>query len=206
LFEDVPGLAESGENKAWGILGTMSPEDVCRNAGIAFDPGSGSYLLRSYGMDFAVFPPDKRITSQSTGSDVLLQRLGGFFRLSTVWYLAKARDIPCTDGHVKLQQVSGGDAFSRGSHVLPLEKVAALYGRNATGFLERGKVLGGEEVELADAAVRLHPFPRIPVVVLLWLQDAEFPARADLLFDSTCELQAPTDVLWSIAMMSLLIL
>jgi len=61
-------------------------------------------------------------------------------------------------------------------------------------------------VKLADAAVRLHPFPRIPVVVTLWLEDAEFPARADILLDSTCDLQLPTDVLWSIAMMSLLIL
>ncbi len=89
---------------------------------------------------------------------------------------------------------------------MPVEKLAAQYGRNTTGFLERGKMLGGEEVKLADAAVRLHPFPRIPVVVTLWLEDAEFPARADVLFDSTCELQLPTDVLWSIAMMSLLIL
>jgi hypothetical protein len=202
----VPGVSESGENKAWGILGTMNPEDVCRNAAVAFDPGSGCYLVKSYGMDFAVSLAGKRITSQSAGSDVLLQRLGGFFRLSILWYLVKTREIPCTGRHVKLQQVSGGDAFSRGSHVLPLEKVAAQYGGNTTGFLERGKVLGGEEVELADAAVRLYPFPRIPVVVTLWLGDAEFPARADILFDSTCELQLPTDVLWSIAMMSLLIL
>jgi hypothetical protein len=206
LFEGVPGLAESGENKAWRILKTLNPEGVCRNASVAFDPGSVCYLVKSYGMDFAVSPADKRITSESTGSDVLLQRLGGFFRLSTVWYLVKTKEISCSGRLVKLQQVSGGDAFSRGSHVLPVEKVAAQYGSNTTGFLERGKMLGGEDVKLADAAVRLHPFPRIPVVVTLWLEDAEFPARADVLFDSTCELQLPTDVLWSIAMMSLLIL
>jgi hypothetical protein len=84
--------------------------------------------------------------------------------------------------------------------------VAAKYGRDRAGFLEKGKMLGGEEVKLADAAVRLLPFPRIPVVVMLWLEDGEFPARADILLDSTCDLQLPTDVIWSIAMMSLLIL
>jgi hypothetical protein len=202
----VPGISESGENKAWSILETLNPEDLCRNASVAFDRGSGCYLVKSYGMDFIVSLPDKRITSQSVGSDVLLQRLGAFFRLSTLWYLVNTREIPCTGRLVKLQQVKGGDIFSRGSHTLPLEKVASKYGRNRTGFLERGKMLGGEEVKLADAAVRLYPFPRIPVVVTLWLEDAEFPARADLLLDSTCELQLPTDVLWSIAMMSVLIL
>jgi len=202
----VPGLAESGENKAWSILETSNPDDLCRNASVAFDRESGCYLVKSYGVDFIVSLPDKRITSQSTGSDVLLQRLGGFFRLSILWYLTRAREIPCAGKLVKLQQVRGGDIFSRGSHVLPLEKVAAKYGRNKTGFLEKGKTLGGEEVKLADAAVRLYPFPRIPVVVALWLEDAEFPARADILLDSTCELHVPTDILWSIAMMTLLIL
>jgi len=202
----VPGIAESGENRAWSILETTNSEDVCRNASVTFERGANCYLVKSYGMDFIVSLPDRRITSESTGSDVLLQRLGSFFRLSTLWYLVKTRDIPCTGKLVKLQQVKGGDIFSRGSHVLPLEKVALKYGRDTTGFLERGRMLGGEEVKLADAAVRLHPYPRIPVVVTLWLEDAEFPARADILLDSTCELHLPTDILWSIAMMSLLIL
>ena len=204
--DDVPGIAESGEGKAWRILKTLKPEGVCGNASVAFDHAPGCYLVKSYGMDFAVSLPDKSITSQSAGSDVLLERLGGFLRLSLLWYLVKIKEIACTGRLVKLQQVKGGEAFSRGSHVLPLEKVALKYGANKAGFLERGGMLGGEEVKLADAAVRLHPLPRIPVVVTLWLGDAEFPARADILFDSTCELQLPTDVLWSIAMMTLLIL
>ena len=202
----MPGIAESGENKAWRILKTLNPDGVCRNASVAFDPGSGCYLVKSYGMDFAVSPADRGITSQSTGSDVLLERLGGFLRLSLLWYLVKTKEIACSGRLVKLQQVKGGEAFSRGSHILPLEKVAAEYGANRAGFLERGKMLAGEEVKLADAAVRLRPLPRIPVVVTLWLGDAEFPARADILFDSTCELQLPTDVLWSVAMMTLLVL
>ena len=202
----MPELAESGENRAWRILKTLNTEDVCHNASVAFDEVSGCYLVKSYGMDFVVCLRDNRITSESTGSDVLLQRLGGFFRLSTLWYLVSTRDIPCTGRLVRLQQVKGGDIFSRGSHVLPLEKVASKYGGDTAGFLARGRALGGEDLTLADAAMRLHPFPRIPVVVTLWLEDAEFPARADILLDSTCELQLPTDILWSIAMMSLLIL
>jgi hypothetical protein len=40
----------------------------------------------------------------------------------------------------------------------------------------------------------------------LWLEDDEFPARLDLLFDSTCAMHLPTDIIWSIAMMSVLIM
>jgi hypothetical protein len=36
------------------------------------------------------------------------------------------------------------------------------------------------------------------------MQDEEFTARADLLFDSSSEMQAPLDILWSVAMMTVL--
>lgn len=35
-------------------------------------------------------------------------------------------------------------------------------------FLARGRELGGEEVAIGDAAMVLHPFPRVPMTFLLW--------------------------------------
>ncbi len=199
-------VSAAGENRAWEILGTLKPEDVCRAASVTFDGASGAYVVPSFGMDFTVSPKDRAISSEAAGSAVLLTRLGDFFRLSMLWYLVSAKDIPCTGRPVKLQQVRGGEIFTKGSHILPLEKVAQKYGNNKDGFLQKGLNLGGESITLADAALRLFPFPRVPVVMTLWTDDEEFPARADLLFDSTCDLQLPTDIIWSIAMMSVLIM
>jgi len=61
-------------------------------------------------------------------------------------------------------------------------------------------------VPLAGAAVRLFPLPRVPLTATLWLADEEFPAHAGLLFDSTSGLQLPTDILWSLARLSVLTL
>jgi len=46
--------------------------------------------------------------------------------------------------------------------------------------------------------------PGFPVVLILWIQDDEFPARADLLLDAICPQQAPIDIIWSISMLSVL--
>ncbi len=73
-----------------------------------------------------------------------------------------------------------------------------------TFFLARGRALGGEELSHGDAAVRLLPFPRIAVVLLLWTDDEEFPARADLLVDAACEGQLPPDIMWATALMCVL--
>jgi hypothetical protein len=52
--------------------------------------------------------------------------------------------------------------------------------------------------------VELPPFPKVPTTVILWTEDDEFPARADLLFDNTGPRHLPLDVLWSVAMLSVL--
>jgi hypothetical protein len=195
-----------GEDKAWQLLASMSPEAVCRAADASYDSSTSSYTVKSLGMDVVVSVPERSLTTAAEGSAVLLQRLGYFSRLSILWYLVSVKDVACTGTPVKLENIPGGDIFTRGSHVLPLDKVAQKYGRDKAGFIEKGKRLGGEITKGGDASIRLLPLPRIPVVLTLWLEDEEFPPRVDLFFDSTCSTQMPLDMLWSVAMMSLLIL
>ncbi len=199
-------ISNPGEDKAWEILSTLNPADVCKAASVQYDAVSANYRVTSFGMEFIVSVRDKKISSTASGSQALLGKLGYFFRLSVLWYLVSAKDIACTGKPVKLEHIRGGDIFTRGSHVLPLDSVANKYGNNREGFIERGRNLGGELITYGDASLRLAPLPRIPVTLTLWLEDDEFPARLNLLFDSTCDLQLSTDVIWSIAMMSVLIM
>jgi hypothetical protein len=96
--------------------------------------------------------------------------------------------------------------FSRGTHVLPLNELSEHYGDDMEGFLQKSKTLRAEQLQYGDASVQLLPLPRIPVTLILWKGDDEFPARSDLLFDSSSEFQTSIDILWSIAMMSVLIM
>jgi hypothetical protein len=195
-----------GEDKAWELLALMNPDEVCQSAIVSYDAASQTYHLRAFDMEFTLAVKERMILSADPESGILLQRLAYFFRLSVLWYLVNAKDIACTGRLVKLQNIKGGDIFTKGSHVLPLEPVASKYGRDKAGFIEKGKRIGGVQANLGDAALRFYPLPRIPVILQLWLEDEEFPARADLFFDSTCDMQLPTDIIWSIAMMSVLIM
>ncbi|MBZ0158160.1 MAG: DUF3786 domain-containing protein [Alphaproteobacteria bacterium] len=196
----------SGEEKAWELLASLPPEEVCRNTQAAYDAEEGAYILVSCGMEVRIAPKERKICSNAPGSDLLLQRMSYFFKLSALWYLCSAKDIALSGRLVSPVNLKGGQLYFRGSHVLPNDKVAQKYGTDAAGFIARGKELGGEVLEHGDAAVRLFPLPRVPVVLILWTQDEEFPPRMDLLLDSTCEMQLPLDIVWSIAMMSLLIM
>ncbi len=193
-----------GSDKAWEILATLEPVAVCRAAAASYNGASDAYAVQALGMEVSVSLKQRTIAGSSPGSDNLLRQLGYFFELSVLWYLVSAKDIGCTDQLVNLRSIKGGEIFTKGSHVLPLDRVAMKYGKDREGFLKRGLELGGDVMRIGDASVQLFPFPRIPAVMTLWLEDEEFPARADLLFDSTCGLQVPVDILWSIAMMTVL--
>ena len=197
------GMMPSGEEHAWEVLARLDPEVVCRRAQVAFCPPAGHYVLRLFSERMLVSTKDRRISGSSPAAGVLLERLGGHARLSSLWYLVGARDIPLSGRLVRPGDIGGGEIYERGTHVLPLDRIAHRYGSDACGFLARGRELGGEETEYGDASLSLFPFPRVSVVLLLWKNDPEFAARAGLLFDSSARFHLPVDIVWSTAMMTL---
>ena len=195
-----------GEEKVWDVLSDLEPGDVCRGAQAVYDRTRGVYTLKSFGWDIHVSPKDRNIFSGVPGSSVLLQKLGEFSRLSILHYLAGAKDIPLSGQLVRPDNLKGGHLFSRGTHVLPLNELSEKYNNDIDGFLMKGRTLSVEELQYGDCAIKLLPVPRVPVTLIFWKGDDEFPPRSDLLFDSTSEFQVSIDILWSIAMMSVLIM
>jgi len=194
-----------GEERAWEILAGLDPEEVCRNGLVHFSQDDRSYSITSLGTEVALSAEGKTISGREGGGDALINRLGYFSRLVFLWYLIGARPLPLSDKLVNPVNLKGGQLFFRGTHVLPLDKIAGKYATDPQGFLRRCEELGGERLNYGDASARLSPLPRVPVVIILWREDEEFPARVDLLFDESCESHLPLDMLWSTAMMTLLL-
>ncbi|KWT85395.1 DUF3786 domain-containing protein [Candidatus Magnetominusculus xianensis] len=196
-----------GEDKGWEQLSGHDPDDVCKRGLVSFDRVTNSYIIKSFNWNFNFYAKDRTITCDRPEGDALLNRLGDFYRLSSLWYLNAAKDIALTGQLAMPQNLTGGELFFRGSHVLPLARLAAKYESNKEGFLSSGiDILGGSAAAYGDAAVVLYPYPKIPVTLILWLTDDEFPARAECLLDTSCEFHLPIDIIWMTAMMCILLM
>lgn len=88
--------------------------------------------------------------------------------------------------------------FFTGPHALRTGKVRERFGRDAPGFQRAVLALEGRMVDMAEAAGRLLPFPRIPLYFLIWFADDEFPARLRVLFDRSIEAFLPADAIWAL--------
>ncbi|MFC1988610.1 DUF3786 domain-containing protein [Chloroflexota bacterium] len=195
-----------GLDSAWDRLGTLIPDEVCRNTLADFDATAGHYVLPLFNEKIFISSEERTILGNSGVAEIALNDLPHYSFLSSLWYLIRARDVCPSGTLVNPGEVSGGLIFNMGDHQLPLDMIINKYGQDTEKLIQKGIELGGESLDFADAAVRLFPFPKVPVVVLVWGQDDEFPARADILFDSTCTDHMPTDILWSTAMMSILVM
>lgn len=88
--------------------------------------------------------------------------------------------------------------FFTGPHELDVKPLLGVFGKNPGLFREVACSLEAEELDLTDCAYRFRVFPKIPVHLLLWEEDEEFPARLGVLFDRSIELHLAADAVWGL--------
>ncbi len=203
---EMPGNVLSGDQMAWALVADNEPGTICQQADVQYDFVANKFILQSFGQKIVIDVSNFTISSPTALGDQLLHRQGYFFDLACLWYLGKAKNKPLSGRLASPASLSGGEIFQKGTHVLPLDQIASRYGNDLDGFYKKGLELGGKQLEHGDASLLLYPFPRVPVTLILWGPDEDFPARADMFFDMTCEQHLPTDVIWSTAMTSVLIM
>jgi hypothetical protein len=195
-----------GEEQAWRRVALSVPTEVCRRTGACFDEYSGAYILNVFNASIAIHPGHREIRGTGDLCNMLLGKLSHYSCLSILWYLVQAQDISPSGNFINPRELAGGLIFGRGSHALPLDKLAAKYGGDSATFLKKGVSLGGECSDYGDASIKLYPFPRVPVLLVLWRENEEFSANAVLLLDATSPRYLPTDIVWATAMVSVLVM
>jgi len=118
--------------------------------------------------------------------------------LVTVLYLINVNDVyPLGRDIVGPKDLKEGHFF-QGPHELKIAPLLERFGSDLPGFRKSAESLGGDPVDMADAAYRLKPFPRVPLYYLLWEGDAEFPPRMSVLFDRSIEEALAADAIWGL--------
>ena len=86
--------------------------------------------------------------------------------------------------------------YFSGRNRLRRAALLARYGDDTCGFTTAGRHIGGQIEQMGDAAIRLNPFPRIPVYYVLWQGNGEFPPRLSILFDRSIESVLSAPAIW----------
>jgi hypothetical protein len=180
----------------WENLMQVDPTEVCRRSGAQFDEATGSYLL-DFLRERLRIRPDSREIEPDTGpiskGDPSID-----LQVILLTYLLNAREIPLANRLVAVGSLKGGKCFFQGPHSFPLDPLIEQYGHDSKAFLDRGLSLGATQEDYGDVSVRFPALPRVPVIMVLWGADEEFPPRLSVVFDASVGQQLPLDAIYGL--------
>jgi hypothetical protein len=177
----------------WEVLIKADAADVCRRSGAQFDESAGCYLLDFLKERYCIKPASREF--EPVAGPIPEGAPSIDLQVIFLTYLLNAQEIPLVDKLVAGSGLKGGKCFFKGAHGFPLDPLVAQYGRDIKGFLGRGLSLGATEERYGDVCLRFAALPRVPVVMVLWGADEEFPARLNVVFDATIDKHLPLDAI-----------
>jgi len=176
-------------------LSLRNPNDVCRRAMCKYDDMNESYLLSAWDDDYRIFPNQLKISCM--GNDI--QQIHDYFYLFIIHYLLKSKEIELSNAWISEKDIPGGPTFFRGPHEIPTRLISLRFNNNINEFKARCEQLHGMPFNMADAAYRFQIAPRIPVAVLYWTGDEDFPAESKILYDRTIAEHLAADIIFALA-------
>jgi len=180
----------------WENLLQANPDDVCRRSGAQFDSSTNSYLLDFLLERYRIHPRNREFEPLTGpippgGPSIDL-------KVTIITYLLSAKAVPLAGKLVSGSNLKGGMTFFQGVHRLPIEPLMERYGKDPEDFLTKGLSLGATQEAFGDVGLRFPALPRVPVFMVLWAADEEFPARLNVLFDASIEQHLPLDAIYGL--------
>jgi hypothetical protein len=157
-----------------------APDEICSRSLCQYNQDSRTYSLNGWGRRYLIHPAAKIIECPESPDS-----LHEYFDLFLIHYLLGATTAEPTGEWISEKDMPGGVTFFRGPHAVPTEFITNTIGDNLDQFRKKCESLGGTPIDMGDAAYSFTITDKVPLAILYWIGDEDFPAEAKLLYDRT---------------------
>ena len=117
-------------------------------------------------------------------------------------YMGSAAPPLVTDHWVSYREIPGASFYFSAFVKRAIDPLKKVFGQNAAALSRAAEMLGGKTIDAGDAGYEFRLFPNLPVRLILWVGDDEFPAEASIVFDESIkEILSPEDIAWLAGML-----
>ena len=109
------------------------------------------------------------------------------------YYLHSSDGTPPANSWIAFTELPDGRFYTQAFQGYTGQELARHFGDEVGQFEETAVALGGMANVLGDAAFRFRALPRVPVLVVCWQGDEDFPPSYKILFDAHTPHYLPTD-------------
>ena len=86
---------------------------------------------------------------------------------------------------IAYQELKEGATYLPSFFKRAVKPIIDYFGQTPERLLDAAAEIGGYKTSLGDFAVTIPAFKRVPITLVVWRGDDEFPPNANILFDST---------------------
>jgi hypothetical protein len=115
---------------------------------------------------------------------------------------AEAKPIPETGKLVSFEQLPGGRAYYNTFRKRATQQIERVFSTKPQMLLKAAELFDATKLGYGDYSVRFYALPLVPIHVILWSSDMEFPTSASILFDSTVSNYSSTEQIAGIGELS----
>jgi hypothetical protein len=108
-------------------------------------------------------------------------------------YLVTASGAPVAERWASFSEIPGGAFYNPVFLMRCKSPLIKFFGEAPEALFSVAKEIGGEPLNLGDVGVKIQAFPFVPLALVLWRGDAEFPAEGSILFDASVNEYLPAE-------------
>jgi hypothetical protein len=197
LDSPVPRNYRDAYERACALMQGREPQIDADTAGATYvdlGEGQGYFEVPLLNRTYRISWPDLQV--REAGGDTEPSYM---VQLLLLHYLYTSDGIAVRGQWVSFRDIPDGrnyyPAFRGGSE----ERLLQRFGSDVAAFQAAAEALGGRPLALADHAYAFAVLPHLPMAVLLWEGDDEFPPEMHILMDATAANYLPTEDLAVIA-------
>jgi hypothetical protein len=160
-------------------LQAMDPIDVAKRAGVARHEGrqGGEFEVVFLNHRYHVLLPAAQVTDEAGEEPPLVRRV------LIVHYLIQAQGRELSRRWVDFRSLPGGVVYYPVFRGRVIARLVRMFGQRPKDLIAAAASLGGREIAMADCAVEIPVFPRVPVVFALWKASEEFGPEGTVMYD-----------------------
>jgi hypothetical protein len=162
----------------------------CRNSGAQYqEAGSQKLITLQYlNHSYRVTLPEVQISLSDSREAVSLKT-----RVLLLHYLIRAKGTPLSGQVITFKELPEGVVYAPTFAKRTLNPLTRNFGKVPHRLVDTAAVLGGQKAAFGDVSVTISVFPRVPITLVLWQGDSEFPTSASIMFDATVSDYLPTE-------------
>jgi len=86
---------------------------------------------------------------------------------------------------ISFENLQGGRAYNNAFKRRSVQQIERVFGSNPQTLYKAAELLDATRLDYGDFSVKIFALPYVPIYIVLWSTDSEFPPSANILFDSS---------------------